>query len=148
MNCWNSGCNSTNESLEWENENFKKYLKIWKEGQNSRKRPLMQIFFACFVGKYPWKNISWCHLGEKIWKEEEERGENGRQKARKGKKKEKRRKQEKIEIKGWNKCKIEFDKSRKTPCRQRGKNIFFGKGGGNRFQTKMKTPALLCSRNP
>ncbi len=32
-------------------------------------------------------NISWCHLGEKIWKGQEKKAENVEEKGRKGKEK-------------------------------------------------------------
>ncbi len=45
-----------------------------------------------YIGKYPpppggGGNISRCHLGEKIWKGEEKKGENIKEKGRKGKEK-------------------------------------------------------------
>ncbi len=47
-----------------------------------------------YIGKYPpplkGGNISDCHLGGKIWKAEEKKGEYVKEKGRKGKEKEKR----------------------------------------------------------
>jgi hypothetical protein len=42
-----------------------------------------------YIGKSPpWgKNISQCHLEDKIWKGEEKKGENIKEKGRKGKEK-------------------------------------------------------------
>jgi hypothetical protein len=51
--------------------------------------------------------LSQCHLGEKLGKVEEKKGENAREKERKGKKmKESGKKRRKGEVKGENKCKI------------------------------------------
>jgi hypothetical protein len=61
-------------------------------------------------------------LGEKIWEEEEKKGENDEGIERKGKKM--RRNTEELRQKGQN-------RSRKTTCRERKKRtIFFLEGGG------------------
>jgi hypothetical protein len=56
-----------------------------------------------YFGKYPpgGGNIGRCHLGEKIWKDEEKKGENVKEKGRKREKmKERGKKMRKGEVKG------------------------------------------------
>jgi hypothetical protein len=55
------------------------------------------------AGTYILEKISRCHLGEKIWKGEEKKGENVKGKGRKGK--EKGRKGKKNEKRGRNRIK-------------------------------------------
>jgi hypothetical protein len=82
----------------------------------------------------PWGwNISRCHLGEKIRKGEEKKGENAKEKGRKGKANEKRgnkrvkqfQNREEFRQKG-------HDGSRKKTCHKRGK-ISFAERGGNKY---------------
>ncbi len=45
------------------------------------------IHIYIYIGKYPpGGNISWCNLGEKIWKGEEKKGEMYKKKEERGKK--------------------------------------------------------------
>ncbi len=59
-----------------------------------------------YIGKYHpplggGKNISRCHLGEKIWKGEKKKGENVKEKGRKGEEKGRKEKEmRKEEVKG------------------------------------------------